>query len=36
MKSGWKIILPIICETFDEDEDPIIKEKAFINVKKIY
>lgn len=36
IKDGWKIILAIFCDSFEEEEDQIVKEKSHIIVKKIY
>ena len=36
IKDGWRIILSILCDSFDEDEDPMVKEKSHGVVRKIY
>jgi Sec7-like guanine-nucleotide exchange factor len=35
LKVGWKLILSVICNCFEEEEHQIIKEKAYGILKKI-
>lgn len=36
IKSGWKILLPVLSAAFEEEEDPGVKEKAHGVVKQLY
>lgn len=35
LKNGWKLILNVTCNCFEEEEHQIIKEKAYGILKKI-
>ena len=36
LKIGWKVILSVTSQCFEEEEDPVIKEKAFAILRKLY
>ena len=35
LKTGWKVILSVLCSCFEEEEHQVIKEKAFAILKKV-
>ena len=36
LKSGWRVILTVTSNCFEEEEDKVIKEKAYAILRKIY
>jgi len=36
LKSGWRVVLAVTSSCFEEEEDKVIKEKAFAILRKIY